>query len=114
MARNTSKNNTTLAALCHLSALLGTVLCPLNLIIPIVIICCNDNKFVRSQAKECLNFQISVVIWALISAVACFLVVGVFMLVVLAVAAFMLPIFAAISAASGTDYRYPLIFRLIK
>jgi len=106
-------SNTTLASLCHLSAFLGTALFPLNLIIPIVIICCNTDKFVRSQAKECLNFQLSVVIWALISLAACLVGVGVVMLVVLGIAAFLLPIFAAVSAASGTNYRYPLIFRLI-
>jgi len=112
MAANKS-SNTTVAALCHLSSFLGTALFPLNLIIPIVIICCNTDTFVRSQAKECLNFQLSVVIWAAISLVACLAGIGFFMLIVLGIAAFLLPIFAAVSAASGTNYRYPLIFRLI-
>lgn len=102
-----------LAVICHLVSLVATsLLC--NIFVPIVIMCVSESPFVKKQAKEALNFQISVVFWALISIAACFIFVGFFMLIVLAVAAIVLPIIAAIKVSAGEDYRYPLTFRLIK
>lgn len=95
--------------------MIGSALFPLNLVIPIVMMCLSGSTpFVKSQAKESLNFQISVVIWAIISLVACLIVVGIFMFIALGICAILMPIIAACSAAGGTDYRYPLIFRFVK
>lgn len=102
-----------MAVICHLVSLVATSLL-LNLVVPIVIMCITESAFVKHQAKEVLNFQISVVLWAIISFVLCFVVVGIPMLIILAIAAIILPICAAISASSGTAYRYPLTFRLVK
>lgn len=102
-----------LSAICHLVSLVATsILC--NIFVPIVIMCISDSPFVKQQAKEALNFQISVVFWALISFAACLIVVGFFMLIVLAVAAIVLPIIATVKVSNGEAYRYPLTFRLIK
>lgn len=102
-----------LSAICHLVSLVATsMLC--NLVVPIVIMCISDSPFVKKQAKEALNFQISVVFWALISLAACLVFVGFFMLIALAIAAIVLPIIATVKVANGDDYRYPLTFRLIK
>ncbi len=103
----------TLAVICHLLSLVATSLL-LNIVVPVVIMCISDSPFVKGQAKEALNFQISVIIWALISFVLCFVFVGVPMLIVLAIAAIVLPILAAVSVSSGTAYRYPLTFRFVK
>ncbi|CAN5135291.1 DUF4870 domain-containing protein [soil metagenome] len=102
-----------LAIVCHLVPLILASVC-LNLLMPIIIMCISDSPFVKNQAKEALNFQISVVIWAIVSFALCFIVIGIPMLIFLAIAAIVLPILATISAYNGTRYRYPLTFRFIK
>lgn len=102
-----------MAAICHIVSLVATSFC-LNWLVPILIMVTTDSPFVKQQAKEALNFQISVIIWALVSALLCFVIIGIPMLIVLAIAAFILPIIAALSAGSATDYRYPLTFRIVK
>ena len=102
-----------MAVICHLVSLVATgLLC--NLVVPIVIMCITDSAFVKHQAKEVLNFQISIVLWAIISALLCFVLVGIPMLIILAIAAIILPIFAAVSVSGGTAYRYPLTFRFVQ
>lgn len=114
---NTTGEERSLAMICHLVSLLATtLLC--NIFVPIVIMVISDSAFVKDQAREALNFQISVVFWALISVAVCFTVVGIVvgmaMLVVLGIAAFILPIVAAVKSGAGTAYRYPLTFRIVK
>jgi uncharacterized Tic20 family protein len=110
-----ANDSTMWAAGSHICALLGTAIFPCNFLIPALIVAFNrDSDFICRQAKESVNFQISVFIWALISAVCCLFVVGFFMLGILALLAIILPIVATIKAAGGTDYRYPLIFRIWK
>lgn len=102
-----------LGTLSHLVALVANSLL-LGFAVPIVVMCISDSEFVRNHAKESLNFQISLIIWAVISVLLCLIFIGFFMLVGLAVAAIILPIIASINAASGSPYRYPLIFRFVK
>lgn len=103
------------AAIAHASGLLGSFIFPLNLVLPLILLClASSTPWVKSQARESLNFQISVVIWVIISAFACLLVVGFFMLFAVAICAFIFPIIGACKAGGGHDYRYPLTFRLVK
>lgn len=102
-----------LGALCHLLALVANSVL-LGFVVPLLIMCISDSQFVKNHAKESLNFQISLIIWAIISAVLCFIMIGFAMLIVLAIAAIVFPILGTIKAASGEPYRYPLIFRFIK
>lgn len=110
---NTTSEERTLAVICHLASLLATsILC--NIFVPLVIMLISDSQFVRGQAKEALNFQISVVFWALVSVVLCLILVGIPMLIAVGILALILPIIAAVTAGGGTAYRYPLTFRIIK
>lgn len=110
---NPTSEERALAAICHLVSLVATsVLC--NLLVPVAILCISPSPYVKKQAIEALNFQISVVFWALISFALCFVFIGIPMLIVLAIAAIILPIIATVSVSGGADYRYPLTFRLIK
>ena len=94
-----------LAALCHLTALFSATLIVLG--VPILILLCSNSEYVRNQAKETLNFQITLLVWVLISIPCCMILVGFVMLFVLIVCSILLPIFAALSAAGGARYRYP-------
>lgn len=112
-----SRDERTWAMLAHLSALVGYSVVPFgNIIAPMIIWLVKKDQswFVNDQAKEALNFQISMTIYALISLVLVFLLVGFLLLGVLYVGGIILIIIAAIKANDGVQYRYPLTLRLVK
>ena len=71
---------------------------------------------VDAHGKEALNFQISVLIYAVALVLVAFMTCGVggFLLIGLGIAQIALMIIAAFKAANGELYRYPLTIRLIK
>jgi uncharacterized Tic20 family protein len=70
--------------------------------------------FVAEQGKEALNFQITVLIAAIICIVLMFVVIGLFLMVVVGLGALVLSIMAAVKVQNGEDYRYPWALRLVK
>jgi len=73
----------------------------------------NESPFVRSHAVESLNFQITALLAAIVSAVLMLVIIGFFMLLALAVAYVILVIMATVAASNGREYRYPLTLRLV-
>ena len=74
-----------------------------------------DNApFAAEQAKEALNFQITVMFAYIISFILIFIVIGIFLLWAVAIANLVLCIVAGIKANAGESYRYPFAIRLIK
>lgn len=71
---------------------------------------------VDDHGKEALNFQISVLIYALALVLVALVTCGVggFLLIALGVAQIVLMIIGGFKAANGELYRYPLTIRLIK
>ncbi|HEY9733259.1 MAG TPA: DUF4870 domain-containing protein [Drouetiella sp.] len=113
MQVSTTSEERAVAVCCHLLSLVATSVL-LNLLVPLVIMMISDSPFVKGQAKECLNFQISIMFWAFISFLCCFIFIGFGMFIILAILALVLPIVAAFSVGGGEAYRYPLTFRLVK
>ena len=72
-----------------------------------------DSAFVRRHSVESLNFQISLLIYLVISVVLAFLLIGFLVMAVVGVFALVVIILASIKAANGEDYRYPLCIRLV-
>ena len=70
--------------------------------------------FVGDQAKEVLNFQISMTIYFISSVILIFLLVGIPLVIGLGIFDFIITIIAAINANDGNLYRYPINLRLIK
>jgi uncharacterized Tic20 family protein len=70
--------------------------------------------YVAEQAKEALNFQITVFLLALLCAVLMFVLIGFVLLWALGLADLILVIIAAIQASDGNAYRYPCSLRLVK
>ncbi len=70
--------------------------------------------FVGEQAKESLNFQITVLLLAALSAALIFVLVGFLLLWILAAVNLVLVIIAAIRVSGGQPYRYPFCLRLVK
>jgi uncharacterized Tic20 family protein len=71
------------------------------------------SQFVRRHAVEALNFNISVLIYAVVSGVLAFVLIGIPMLVALAVLYLVTVIQAGLAANRGEEYRYPLTIRFV-
>jgi uncharacterized Tic20 family protein len=104
------------AMLCHLSALLGIWIPFGNLIGPLILwqMKRETDPFIDAQGKEALNFQITVAIASLICFLLMVLIIGFFLLGILAIGALVLTIIAGVKANEGFPYRYPFTWRLIK
>lgn len=74
----------------------------------------DDSKFVAEHAKESLNFQISLVIYVIISCILILVLIGIFLIWAIGIAAIILIIVATIRASENKLYRYPFCIRLIK
>lgn len=114
---NNEKQARNYGMLCHLTALVLFLGVPFgHLIGPLVVwlLKKNDHPFVDEQGKEALNFQISMTIYALVSALFVFVVVGIFFLIVLAIVDLILVIVASVKISNGQHYRYPLTIRFLK
>jgi len=111
-----SKDAKTFGMLCHLIAFAGFVIPFGNVIGPLVIWLLKKDQFefVDDQGKESLNFQISVVIYAIISAILIIVVLGIFLLIALGIFAIVMVIIASIRANEGIRYHYPMTIRFIK
>lgn len=111
-----SKDERMWAMLAHISAVAGFVFPFGNIIGPLLIWILKKEEypFVNDQGKEALNFQISIAVYLLISAVLIFVIIGIPLLIILALFALIMTIIASINAYDGKAYRYPLTFRLIK
>jgi uncharacterized protein len=70
--------------------------------------------FVAAQAKESLNFQITVWLLGFIFALLAIVLVGFVLLWILGLVNIVLVIIAAIRVSDGTPYRYPFCLRLVK
>jgi uncharacterized protein len=105
------------AALAHIAALAGLIVPLVGAIAgPLVVwLIKKDNlPFVADQAREALNFQVTVCIAAAIAFLLIFVRVGVVLLFLLFVADLVLIWIATFKANEGIAYRYPLNLRLIK
>jgi uncharacterized protein len=100
----------------HLSALAGFII-PFGSIIGPLVIWLTKGKeieFVGTEAKEALNFQITMLLAFIVAWVLVFVLIGFLLLALLAVADLVLVILAAISASKGQPYRYPFALRLVQ
>jgi len=104
------------AALPHVSALSGFVIPFGNIVGPLIIwlVKRDEMSFVDDQAKEALNFNISMTIYMAVAGVLVFVLIGIPIMIVLAITWLVLIVMAAIKANEGTAYRYPITLRLVK
>lgn len=104
------------AALSHVSALSGFVIPFGNIVGPLIIwlVKRDEMSFVDDQAKEALNFNISMTIYMAVAGVLVFVLIGIPIMIGLAITWLVLIVMAAIKANEGTAYRYPITLRLVK
>ena len=107
----------TMAMLCHLSAFVGLIGVPFgNILGPLLVwlLKRDESPFIDANGKESLNFQISLIIYAIIGAILILVVVGILLLSALFLFGVITVIVASIRAANGETFRYPLTIRLLK
>jgi hypothetical protein len=104
------------AMFCHLGGLFGVVIPFGNIIAPLAIWLIYRDKYplVDDQGKEAVNFQISLSIYLIASAILVFIAVGLFLVIGLLIFALIVIISAALRARDGEKYRYPLTIRFIQ
>lgn len=71
-------------------------------------------QYTAAQAKDALNFQLTIAIAFFVSFVLIFVIIGALLLWLVWLADVVLSIVAAVKTNSGENYRYPFTLRLIK
>ena len=110
-------NVRTWSAFCHASALLGVFFhFPGHLLGPLIVwlIKRDDAPEIDAHGKEAINFQISMLIYNVVAAIFCLILVGFVFLFVLWILNAIFVIIAAIQASDGKFYRYPMTIRFIQ
>jgi uncharacterized Tic20 family protein len=114
-----SKDARMWAMFCHLGGLAGLIpVTPIfgSIIAPLIIwqIKKDEFGFVDEQGKEAVNFQISILIYALVAGLLCLLCVGFVLLAAVYVFDLVFILIAAIKSNNGEHFRYPLTIRFFK
>ena len=73
----------------------------------------DENPYIEDQAKEALNFQITMVLAYMLAGVLSWVLIGLIFFPVIWVLNIVFCIIAAISTSKGETYRYPFCLRLI-
>lgn len=73
----------------------------------------DDSPYIADQAKEALNFQITVLIAQFIAGILVMILVGFIFIGIIWLLNIVFCILAAISTSKGETYRYPFCLRLI-
>jgi uncharacterized Tic20 family protein len=112
-----TQDERTWGMIAHLSAFALFVF-PLggNIIAPLIVWLArrDTSSYVNTEAKEALNFNISVSLGWIVCGVLTFVLIGIPLGVILFLGWLVMTIIAAIRAAEGAGYRYPVALRLIR
>ncbi|GBG13677.1 uncharacterized protein NMK_1228 [Novimethylophilus kurashikiensis] len=73
----------------------------------------DDSPYLGEQAREALNFQITLLIGYMVAWVLTFILIGLLVFALLWITNIILCIMAAVAVSKGEDYRYPFALRLI-
>lgn len=107
-----SQEDKTLAMLTHLSGII------LSFIVPLIIWLINKDKadkgFLNDQAKEALNFQITILMAYIVGTVLTIILIGPLISLAAWVVNIIFSIIGGLKANEGVAYRYPFALRLIK
>ena len=107
-----SQDDRTMAMIGHLSGIVA------GFIGPLVVWLINKDKadkaWLNDQAKEALNFQITLLIAYIVCMILVVVIIGGLLAPVVWIAGLILAIMAGMKANEGVAYRYPFAIRLIK
>ena len=99
----------TWALIAHLGGLFTSFIAPLV----VWLVKKDEGEFVADQAKEALNFQITVAILMIVGGVGTFCLIGIPIIIIVYLADLVFSIVAGLRAYDGRRYRYPFALRLL-
>lgn len=70
--------------------------------------------FVRAHTATALNFQLTMLIAAVVSTILIFVIIGIFLLLAISVLVIVFSIIAAVKANNGEGYTYPLSITFVR
>jgi hypothetical protein len=102
------------AVAAHLSGFVAAYLA-LGFLGPLVVLLAAGNRspYIRRHAVEALNFNLSVLLYLVVSAILVLVLIGIPMLLALGLLYLVTTIQGALAASRGEEYRYPLTIRFI-
>ncbi len=112
-----TESERTWGMLAHLSALVGVVVPLFGCVLGPLLVWLgrrDQSSFVEGQAKEALNFNISVFLALVVCSLLMLVFIGFILGAALFIAWLVMTLIAAIKASEGIAYRYPFSLRLVK
>ncbi len=103
-----SSNDRVAAMLTHIGGIFATFVPAL------IVYLVADDPWLKENARNALNFQLSMLIALVVSIILIIALVGILFVWAIGVVLLVLPIVAAVKANQGQTYRYPLAIELIK
>jgi uncharacterized Tic20 family protein len=103
------------AMLAHLLSFVAAYLF-LGFVAPLIVLLVFGPRsaFVRANAVESLNFNLSWLLYGIVAVILAFLLIGIPILIVLGIAYLVLVIVASVKANNGEVYRYPATIRFVR
>lgn len=110
-----SNDERNIGILCHLGALAGYGFPFANVAVPLILwwIRKDDSEFIADNARESLNFQISICIYGIPCVLLMLVLIGFLMFFALVLFQIVCVVIAALAAHKGEVYRYPLTIRFV-
>ena len=99
----------------HWGALLASLVGGLAFLGPLLVLLIkgNESQWIRRQSVESLNFQISILIYALVSGLLLLVLIGFVLLPLVGLFWLIFTIIGSVKASNGDDYRSPLTIRMV-
>lgn len=105
-----SQDEKTLGIVMHVLCLVGfPILGPLI----VWLVKKDQSNYLDRQGRELLNFQLSFLLYAFLSGLLCFVLIGIPLLFAVGIATLVLTIVGVVNASEGKVYRFPLTIRLL-
>ena len=110
------KNINQLVMYIQLSAFAGYVIPLGSVIVPVILwmIWRDKDPYIDEMGREATNFQLSMVLYYIISFVLCFIIIGFFLITAAFIFHIAFIVIGSIQSSRGNHYRYPMIIRFIK
>jgi uncharacterized Tic20 family protein len=111
-----SEQEKNMGMFCHLAALSGYVIPMGWLVGPLILWLAKKETmpYVNQEGKKSINFQITILLYSLISGVLCLIFIGFLLLFGLTIFNLIMVIVNGIKAGKGEETRYPLSITFIK
>lgn len=114
--RELSESERNWAMLCHLSAFAGFFFPFGGIIGPLI---CwlskrDESAWVNKNGKAALNFQLSILLYSILAAPLCIIIVGIPIILFLVTLKVICIIIASVKASKGEDFKYPISIPFIQ